>query len=516
MKKISLFAKMQRRVRRSKTPSSPLRWLWWLTGLILVSSVVLMLLAPTLVTNYLRAYLRQSGFHQKIEGKITAKFGGSARIAPLLWSDDTAGVADLSVATASGWNVEAGGIHLSLDFGAIRQGSWSIQNAGADDLTLRLSAGDGAALFDSPADDSSDDAVPAFLRRYIPAKTEVSGFDVQRFFLEQGGWKIADTRLHMGEWRSGESSVAIKLNGGSLQTPLNAPQQKESLKLDLTQASLRAGTGQLQLSNATLRWKQGTEITLRVAWKFDTGAWQTFTHVKGAPLGEFLDVAWKQRLSGKIDGDVEATGSRGRPTVWKANAMLQGGVLQGLPILAKLVEYTKVPRFNRIVLDVCSASFRPQGDALHVENIVVESKGLLRIEGSMTIIGRAVEGNFMLGVTPETLRAIPGANNRVFVGINPSGPPGLQWTRVHIAGTLDSPKEDLSSRLVGAAGMSLLFDAPGNLVNQGAETLLKPVLGEDAAKMPGKIIDGASGVIEGGVKAGTGIINKMLPIFPGK
>jgi hypothetical protein len=191
-------------------------------------------------------------------------------------------------------------------------------------------------------------------------------------------------------------------------------------------------------------------------------------------------------------------------------------VLQGLPILEKLVTYTKIHRFNRIVLDTCTASLRPEGEAVRVEKIVIQSNGLVRIEGSMTIRGRSVKGDFMVGVTPEALMAIPGAGNRVFVDSNSSGPPGMLWTRVHTAGTLDAPQEDLSSRLIGAAGMSLLFDSPEKLVNKGAETLLKPVLGNDAAKMPGKLIEGATGVIENGVKAGTGLINKVLPIFPGK
>jgi len=81
---------------------------------------------------------------------------------------------------------------------------------------------------------------------------------------------------------------------------------------------------------------------------------------------------------------------------------------------------------------------------------------------------------------------------------------------------LDAPQEDLSSRLIGAAGMSLLFDTPGAVVGQGAELLLKPVLGDDAAKIPGKVMNGASRVLENGVNAGSGLINKVLPIFPGK
>ncbi len=512
---------MQRRSRTSRRPSSSFRWLWWLAGLILVSGMVLVLLAPSLVTGYIRSYLRKDEFRQKAEDMISAKLGGKARVAPIIWNDDTASITDLSLETASGWNVDAGGVHLALDFGAIRQGTWSIQNTGADDLTLRLKAATpadnldaaGFTRWDSMAEESS---IPSFLRRYIPTETTISGFDVHRFFVEQGAWRIAETQLRLGSWKSGETSVSARLNGGTLQTPITAPEQKEPLKLDLAQATLRLGDKQLQLSDATLRWKQDSEATLRGSLKYETGIWQTFTHVKAVPLDEFLDTVWKQRISGRIEGDIEVTGAKNAPPVWKADLLLKDGMLTSLPILEKLVTYTNTPRFKRLVLDICSASFRPQGDSLRIENIIVQSNGLLRIEGTLTIRGRMVDGDFMLGVTPETVRGIPGANSRVFVGNNPAGPPGMQWTRVRIAGTLDAPQEDLSTRLIGAAGMSLLLDTPGSVIGKGAETLLKPVLGEGAAQMPGKVIEGTNGVIENTVKAGTGIINKVLPIFPGK
>jgi len=122
----------------------------------------------------------------------------------------------------------------------------------------------------------------------------------------------------------------------------------------------------------------------------------------------------------------------------------------------------------------------------------------------------------MVGVTPETLKWIPGAESLVFTQTNPNGPPGLLWTRVRIAGPIDAPQEDLTSRLIGGAGMSLLFDTPGKVVNQGAETLLKPLLGEDAAKMPGQILNGASGLLENSVKSGSGLLQNVLPLFPAK
>jgi hypothetical protein len=511
---------MQRRNRTSRRPSSPIRWLWWLAGLIVVSGVTLVLLAPTLVTNYIRTYLRNDAFRQKAEEMVGAKLGGKARIAPLNWNDDTANIADFALETAGGWHADAGGIRAALDFGAIRQGTWSIQNAGADDFTLRrVEARPGenpsdaaSSLLDSTAD---ADSIPSFLRRYIPAETKVSGFDVHRFVFEQGAWRIAETRLRLGGWKSGEVSVSAKLNGGTLQTPVLAPEQKEPLKLELSHATLRLGESQLQLSDSVLRWKQGSEATLRGSVKFETGVWQTFAHFKAVPLEEFLNPLWRQRLTGKIEGDLEMSGSRVSPPAWKADLALKGGALTGLPVLDNLVTYTNTHRFKHLVLDICSATFRHQGDSLVIEKIIVQSNGLLRIEGALNIRGREVNGDLMLGVTPETVRGIPGAEKRVFVEDNPAGPPGLQWTRVRIAGTLDAPQEDLSSRLIGAAGMSLVFDAPAK-VGQGAEALLKPVVGEDAAKVPGKVIDGTSGVIESGVKAGAGMINKVLPIFPGK
>ena len=509
---------MQRRTRPGKRPTSSFRWLWWLAGLLLISGIMLTLLAPTLVTSYIRAYLRQDAFRQAAADRISAMTGGKAHLAPLVWNDDTVTLADLTLENANGWSVDAGGIHAALDFGAIRDGTWSIQNAGADDFTLRHTpVAPGSATVPAPAASFDDDgaAIPAFLRRYIPSETKVSGFDVHRFFLERSGWKLAETRLHLGTWRSGENSIPAKLTAGSLQTPILAPEQKTPLKLDLTQATLRLSDDQLQLSDATLRWKQQSEATLRGSVKFDTGAWQTFTHVKAVPLDEFLTPQWKQRLSGKIEGDLAMSGSRNAATTWTADAALKEGVLLGLPILEQLATYTKANRFKRLVLDLCQASFRPQGDAVRIEKIIVQSNGLLRIEGSMTIRGRNVEGDFMLGVTPETLRWIPGAESRVFVENNPAGPPGMLWTRVRIAGTLDAPQEDLSTRLLGAAGMSLLFDSPGKAINQGTE-LLKPVLGEDAAKIPGKVIEGVSGTLENSVKAGAGLINQVLPILPVK
>lgn len=516
---------MQRRTRTARRPTSSFRWLGWIAGLVALSCLVLVLLAPSLVTRYIRSYLRTEECRQKAEEMISARLGGKAHLAPIVWSDDTATITDVSLSHGGNWSIDSGGIHLALDFGAIRNGSWRIQNAGADDLKLRrvfsTAAPPPSASSAAQIEEGAEaDAIPPFLRRYLPFRTEVSGFDVHRFFFETGtatsAWKVADAQMHIGAWSSGEKSVPAKLDGGTLQTPISLPEQKELLKLDIAKATVRLGEDQVLLSDATLRWKQDAEATLRGSFNFGGRSWQIFTHLKAVPLDEFLNAWWRQRLSGKIEGDLEMSGRGEAAPAWKADAVLKNGVLSGLPLLDKLAAYTKADRFKRLVLDICQASFRPQGEGTMIEKIIVQSNGLLRIEGSMMIRGRAIEGDFMLGVTPETLRWIPGAESRVFVQNNPNGPPGLQWTRVRIAGTLDAPQEDLSARLIGAAGMSLLFDTPNKIVNQGAEALIKPVLGDGAAKLPGSVIQSTGSLIDNGIKEGTDAMKKILPVFPGK
>lgn len=81
----------------------------------------------------------------------------------------------------------------------------------------------------------------------------------------------------------------------------------------------------------------------------------------------------------------------------------------------------------------------------------------------------------------------------------------MLWTPLQINGSLDAPREDLSGRLAEAAGRALL-DAPGEIVGQGSELLLKPALGEDAAKLPGSMIKGATEATGDAVKSGVKVL----------
>jgi len=336
MKKATCL-KMQRRARSARRTPSPMRWFAWLAGGLLVCGVVLIAVAPTLVTHFIRAHLMSDEFRQEAEVKISTATGGVVRLDPLRWNDDgTVNTREITLENAHGWDIESSGVHATLDFGAIKRKVWSITDAGADEITLRHTQAQ-PSLPSSQREESETDQdavanIPSFLRAYLPHTTEVAGADVQSFNLEHGAWKIKGTRMQVGAWRGGQAAVSVKLGGGSLHTPWQPGHLRQPIKLDISRATLRAGREQLQLSDASLRWRGEAEATLRGSRDFDTSAWKLVIDAHDVPLEEFLDTWWQQRLSGKLKGDGEITGDKVGVTTWAANLALVGGVLRDPPV----------------------------------------------------------------------------------------------------------------------------------------------------------------------------------------
>lgn len=119
----------------------------------------------------------------------------------------------------------------------------------------------------------------------------------------------------------------------------------------------------------------------------------------------------------------------------------------------------------------------------------------------MRIRGRQLDGLFQLGLAPGSLAKIPGAETDVFS----PGKNGLQWTSLRITGTLDDPEEDLSGRLIEAAGMRM-FD----VIPETGEMVIKftrSVLGDN----PNEAVESGVKIIEKGSRA----INDVSGILDG-
>ncbi|HYF34466.1 MAG TPA: hypothetical protein VD994_04175 [Prosthecobacter sp.] len=513
---------MTTRARRRSTKSH--RWLMLVAGVV-IAGIVLVLLAPSLIVNWVRSYVQQEAFTAKMEDFLGTKLNGNTRLAPLRWSGDEVTCAEARITTATGWEAEMDGLHVALDWNAFRTGVWRLTGAGADSLQLKYNptaatpanaptAAEEVETLREPS--ASGEDAPAWLRRWLPTRTEIEGASVDRFNLSYpASWAVREARLRMAPWR-GESSTVLTMEGGHLETPLRLPAQLHPLKFNLTRASARLSREQLLLNEATLRWIDPAEITVRGSVRPKERDWKVSAQLTGVPLQECLAEDWRTRLTGRLEGDLSASGNAQAPPVIEGNLQLRDGVLTALPILDRLATYTGVERFKRLVLDLASSHVRHEEAAgTRFEKIVLQSNGLLRIEGTLTVRQRQIEGDFLLGVTQDTLRWFPGAQQHVFTLTNANGPPGLLWTTLKISGTLDAPREDLSDRILAGAGKAII-GAPGEVVSKGTELLLSPVLGKDAAAQPGAVIKGAGDTLNKGVETGVKLLEGLGGSLLGK
>ena len=137
---------------------------------------------------------------------------------------------------------------------------------------------------------------------------------------------------------------------------------------------------------------------------------------------------------------------------------LQDGRLEALPLLDELAVFTATERFRQTALQRGQADFVWTPGGVTVSGLLVESAGLLRIEGGFTVRGDQMDGTFQVGVARGSLRWIAGVGARVF---DQPERDGYVWTTAHLHGPVRHPSEDLrpSPRLVAAAQQEVIDKA---------------------------------------------------------
>lgn len=488
------------------------RWPLVLAALlaVLVAGVLAM---PMLVLGWVRSYLQAEAFRERMETLFGTELDGEARLSPLRWNGDEVTVAELAVRTVDGWSVQADGMRVTLDWNAFRQGKWRLVGGGADLLLLQHTGGRSGGMQPrlqtaaaSPAVAGSEEALPSWLQAYLPDTVEVEPLTISRVeILHPGPWNLREARLKIAGWRQGEDSLQAVLEGGRIETPVRLPALERPATLKVTRASLRLMEQDIHLKEATLSWLAASEIIVSGHLKPEEATWEAQCSFTRVPINECVTEDWRLRLAGELEGELNSRGTFSSPPEVTGPVRVKQGMLTALPVLDRLAAYTGVEKFRRLVLDKAEAELTVSGPVCQFDKVELHSNGLLHLQGSLVVQNGQIQGNFLLGVTPETLKWIPGAQQHVFTAQNPAGPPGMLWTPLQINGSLDAPREDLSGRLAEAAGRALL-DAPGEIVGKGSELLLKPALGEEAAKLPGSMIKGATEATGDAVKSGVKVL----------
>jgi hypothetical protein len=303
----------------------------------------------------------------------------------------------------------------------------------------------------------------------------------------QKGWTVELRKAVVNEanWNWSEDPA-----GGISGTALTlTPQGQNAWVIDAQGGTVQeAGWPALDLESASMRWQSPTlyinssslrngDSRLSVTGSVETRQ-SANLHVKldGVDVQPMLTPDWRERLSGKLTGeaDVQAplgTGEAERAVTVSGSASLADGQLTALPILDQIGLFTQTERFRRLELTEASAEFTRTPERLEVRNMVAESAGLIRVEGSYTVENGKIDGTFQVGLTPATLQWIPGSQEEIFTASRD----GYQWTSMKLTGPAAHPVDDLTPRLVAATGKGVIQGVEGT-VKKAAEGALDLLL----------------------------------------
>ena len=431
--------------------------------------IVLVAAVLAVVVSYgmLRTYLHSDKFRKFLSAEASEAAGVVGEFAPFRW-DGLAVDTESFEASGEGLvtQVRARGLHTEVGMGGLRRGVWEIRGSSVRQLEVSL---DAARVTDQEVKAEVERQVDKKSKRpaWLPSEAEVQGIEIRDLSinanLKQG--LVTAAGMHVTAQQAGaKDSYRAEIAGGKLRVPFS---KIPELRLD--QALVRYQDGRVFLTSAKLgAWDTGR---IEGSGELDVKSRQ-FTaegEATGLKCEDVLGENWAKRLTGDVHLNFTADNSAGFPAA-KGMFEISNGVLTALPVLDALAVYADTRRFRNLALSEARTDWQWRRGEVSLTNLVLASEGLVRIEGNIVIRGQEIDGTFRLGLAPGTLATIPGAETDVFV----PGERGLLWAPLRVTGTLDNPEEDLTGRMITAAGIRMLENFPesSEKVLEIAESLL--------------------------------------------
>jgi len=477
-------------------------------GVLIAALVVALLVARASVDRWLTG----DGFHCWLTGQATEALQAEIAMGDLRWEGTSSVFAEQF--RADGYP-EAGFSRLALDgvramFGGARDGAFHVPEVTVNRAHVEFSGErrerpDGGLAVESDSTGAGEPGVPQWLLRFLPQRVEVDEVRLSSGSLQVKG----DTGETVFALQSVPTRIEPDLAGNTWEIFANggkivAPGQPE---VTIKDARLRWRGDELFFQDLALGIYEKGHIDGSGDMRFGEDARTSLELVlSGIDIDEVVEGQWRDRLSGTVRGPVRVT-SEGGVTSYDGTLHLDDGLIESLPMLERIADYTRSERFERLPLDKAKTDFVKVGETIELRNLAIQSDGLIRVEGSIDVVGDALTGQLFVGVTPGTLRWIPGAERKVFT----ESRDGFLWASTNLAGTLGQPREDLSARLVAAAGEAILEDLPAGVADQA-----RRLLGGEAPAGEGD--EGQPDLTDPSelIKQGEQILNLIGPLLNGR
>lgn len=324
---------------------------------------------------------------------------------------------------------------------------------------------------------------------------------------------------------AGSSQYRFDLRGGRLVLPFKACPEFSLMSgvVLFNHASRRVNIPACRLTT-----RDGGYLDIKADWDGLSSFWTANVVINGIPASSILEGDWKKHVQGSVSGGVDLRGDREGLTHLTGLVRLQNGMVTGLPVLDRMALFCDSSRFRQLVLHKASAQFRYSRGVWHISELLVESENLMKVEGWLDIgMDGSLNGRLQVGLRADGVwNALPGFSDVFSVSRQDDG--SLVWANVNIGGTLDKPTEDLSARLIKAAGERLtkiglgkvaeVVDVASRLLGKSPEAKDKDgkegnnsgfkIPAADAVPQP--VMPNLQDAAEKGIKTGSDLMNGLM------
>jgi len=474
---------------------------------------------------WLRSYLSSPAFRKTILSHAEKTLKAETSMSPLRWDGFQVNADSFEASgPAAMKQISVEGIKTGIDAGGVIRGVWSVSPSRITKLsaTWDTTVPADALPFGSPnessaVDPSSKPWYDAWVPKSIETDTLVINDSAFRLITVDGDAQWSGTRWEV-EPTDSFDKCKLRGNGGKVKLPYEwAPE----LKMDKMRLTYQKGY--IYLTDATCSVYQNGHLDLGGELDMERRSYSVEGSLRDVMCHEVLPADWRQRLTGKVESAFTIRSGSSSPTV-KGHLQIDQGMLTALPILDKLAAYSQSLRFRTLTLHAAECDYEWSGDRIELTNVKLGSEGLARMEGKITFTrsGPGAEyqlnGDFQVGLAPGTLAQIPGAEEDVFM----PGDRGLLWAPMHLSGTMDDPKEDLSERLMAAAGARMfeIIPATGVKVLKYTQQVVEDAATgtgavNKAVDVGGKVLESGTGVVDQAVQGAAGVVDGVMGIFGG-
>ncbi len=406
---------------------------------------------------WLNRYLHSDGFRKLVSAKTASALHAEGEYLPLHWTGTTAHSDGFHARGLPGSplkELRADQVRADLEVSGMFRREWRIR--GLDIQRLKVTVGPSVATGTfTPTTASSKSSLRLVLE---PLKVHDGNIEWTTGGSVSGAVRHAGMTVKIGDdfWETSASSGELSFS--------------DVQPMWIEQAHVRFQRDTVFITDSLLRLTEGGKVNINGQLGLGSTRESDLTlRFDEVPVDRWLSRDWRGRLVGKARGESRVRGRLAESKTMSAEGSIQliDGRMEALPVLNRLAVFTGSEQFRQLQLHKARTDYMWTPTRLTLQKLAMESTGLLRIEGGCVVEKDVITGEFDVGVSAGTLRWLPGARTRVFTVERD----GYQWTKVKVQGPTDNIQEDLSTRLITAAGAELFEDTKG-AVQKGAERLL--------------------------------------------